>query len=300
MICLTLSGETVNIHQYPTSRWFLFVVCMLLLFACEEAQRDIEPSYTYPLALGNYWVYSRTQTNYSYSESTGQAVFEDSSMVCESISVTVSYHGTWDDSLERFVLNSFCCHEDCRDHTSWHHYTQNDTALLLLGYKSPVNQILPKPAQKAQLSWMGATYSSMAGLLSQVAPSPLWRTPAMDSVHIEDPMIQVLKYPLVPGAQWTYRDSGNPWKIDREVIFQKQLSVSAGSFSVYEIQMTFDMDNDGDWDQNIHITDHFAQQGLIRREIFIDSVVVVSPDGTLPDQLIRYLDVYELNRFRVN
>lgn len=214
--------------------------------------------------------------------------------------MTVSFRGLWEDSLDCAILNSCCYLDSCNAQLSWHYYTQSDTALKLFGYESPSNFILPKPAGLDALMWRGKSFQSRDELLWRAAPSFLSRIPTRDGFYSEDPMVCILEYPISVGASWTYRDSGKPWRMDRQVMLEKELSVEAGKFPVFQVEMLYDRDNDGHWDDDIHIIDHFASEGLIRREILIDSIHVISPQGIRTGGLFRVLDVYELARYELN
>lgn len=271
----------------------------LSFFACEEELPRSDPPYHYPLKLGNYWVYNRVQTALTYSDSGKSARFDDTLIVQSSISVTVSYQGLWGDSLEYSVLNSYC-RDGCEDHTAWHYYTQNDSGLFLFGYESPVNVIAPKITPHLVSSLGGKTFISNDAFFIHSAPAVLPQIPVSDSIYIENPMVRVLEYPLHQGASWTYRDSGNPWRMDREVVFSEELMLENDSFLAFEIVTHYDKNHDGVWDEDLYIKDHFAAEGLVRREIFMDSIFVMSEDGSFTKELKQLVDVYELSRYRLN
>jgi hypothetical protein len=90
-----------------------------------------------------------------------------------------------------------------------------------------------------------------------------------DSIIFEDPPVRCLEYPLRVGAQWTYREAGNPWHMDKKVLRKRRFEVEAGDFSCFEIRWLYDFDNDGSWDEDIWITDYMSSIGLVDRRIFV-------------------------------
>ncbi|MCF7903773.1 MAG: hypothetical protein K9M49_01350 [Candidatus Marinimicrobia bacterium] len=281
-------------------RAYIIMVCFLCVLSCEEQPPETEPPYRYPLALGNFWVYDHTQSNFRYSDSASSTLFDDTTVVKAILTVTVSFQGLWGDSMEYCVLNGSSCLEGCDEHSSWHYYTQNDTGLLLFGYKSSVNLAIPKGAHPARYKWGGQSFNSRDELLSLTAPSFLAWVPARDTITLEDPMVKALEYPIYEGANWTYRDSGSPWRMEREVLYTEDVLVDGDSFSAYVIRTHFDRDHDGTQDNDVYIVDHFTRAGLARRKIFIDSVLVFTPQGLPTGQYIQIEDLYELDRVKIN
>jgi hypothetical protein len=108
-----------------------------------------------------------------------------------------------------------------------------------------------------------------------------------DSLYYEDPPIEILKYPLVVGSQWTYRNEFG-MRIDRIVIGKKKIELDLGSYECYQIRWLYDYDGDGVWDDDIWMDDYINEEGLIKRELTALDLSLMNPGGNISGTLDLY------------
>ena len=107
-----------------------------------------------------------------------------------------------------------------------------------------------------------------------------------DSLVLYVPPYLNLKYPLTFSLQWNYYNIG--LLIDKRVNGMVNIEVPAGTFRCYEIQWLFDIDRNGEWDDDFIRYDYISSCGLIKRiKIFYFESVVVQSDTliSVPDTL---------------
>jgi hypothetical protein len=126
---------------------------------------------------------------------------------------------------------------------------------------------------------MGRQFNSVDEILAAIertlAPFPT----AAGRGDLEDPPVKSLQYPLTIGSQWTRRTTGNPWRIDKQVTGQEQITVPAGEFDAFQIKWLYDLDADGNWDEEVTYVDYVADVGLVKRVISISGIEITSPWG---------------------
>jgi len=87
-----------------------------------------------------------------------------------------------------------------------------------------------------------------------------------DEITIENPPLKSLSYPLLVGRQWWYRENA-PWPMRKAVTRTTYRDVPAGRFWCWELQMLYDIDDDGDWDDDIIYYEYISPIGLIERSV---------------------------------
>jgi hypothetical protein len=88
-----------------------------------------------------------------------------------------------------------------------------------------------------------------------------------------------LKYPLQTGLQWTIRESGDPWRVDKKVISEEQIEVPAGRYYCVKLQYLIDLDENNEWDEDIILYDYIGYDGLIRRSGLYKDLIATDEFG---------------------
>jgi hypothetical protein len=115
-------------------------------------------------------------------------------------------------------------------------------------------------SSKLKFKFNGKLYDSVQQIIAILQTGFEFST--KDSLYY-DPSI-CFEYPLELGKQWTVRYSGNPWKVEKEIIGQTTITVPAGSFDCWEIRWTHP---ESSWNDDLDFRDFVSEEGLIKRHI---------------------------------
>jgi len=280
----------------------ILLIYSLSFFSCFEGDDNYE-GFIYPLSIGNTWDYTRNWNTYSYSDTACDPhQYEDTSTYSSDISVTVTQKVLLKNSFETFevvgVENSFT-----GVNTVKHYYKNNNDGLYMYAYAcmlgGPV--ILPKKQSGNSIVFKGLKFNDFRQLSDFVQQSIPHLSILSDSICYEEPPLKALQYPIEIGDQWTYRDENDPLHIDmdRKVIDRKDVELSIGTFECYEIKYIYDMDHDGEWDDDIWISDLISKKGLIQRTITILGIRNTTASGDSTDRYFDSIDTYTLNDLNV-
>jgi hypothetical protein len=144
-------------------------------------------------------------------------------------------------------------------------YSNRADGFYMHGYKSAGTMCLPKSNVANKILFKGYAFNNIREITDFLVQSIPLHKVSIDSLIIEQPPIKILDYPLKVGARWSYRLEHDPWRIDREVLATETVQVPAGKFVCYKIRFHYDFDNDGEWDENVVLTDYISSQGLVKR-----------------------------------
>jgi hypothetical protein len=202
---------------------------------------------------------------------------------------TVSLGG---DSLQAFASQTVCeagvlynqPARRVRERTDWHawgqplpllgttnvdlFYQDRDEALLLLAYSGASTLALALPGSfpvtpEAGVLWRGNTFR---GLPRARATAKDLTTD--DDLYLEDPPLVVCLYPLQVDAQWSYRQAGYPYRIDKRVTALGPADPdSLGERECVSTTWLFDLDRDGDWDEDIWMTTVSDARGVVTSQL---------------------------------
>ena len=241
---------------------------VLILTACDPPG-DESDGFNYPLAVGNTWEYERESNTYYYSDSSATPDYEDTTTVIHAVWTAVT-----DKELLKGTVDAYRIEAEVQAENEIYKrvdYLNNQTdGLYHYAYHAGGGpMVAPKRIRAGPIVFKGKSFNSIQELVRTFERGPLLSRVWADSLIFEDPPIKTLHYPLEVGATWTYRLSGQPWRMDKKVIAKDIVAVPAGQFFCFEIQWLYDLDADGQWDEDITIYDEIGSIGLVRRQIII-------------------------------
>lgn len=243
-------------------RLFIGLIILLSFLGCDSDTNIVEDQFTYPLSVGNRWDYRRDYIEYMFTNSSRADTLTTVSG-SDSCSISVVQNIVLRDSIATVQLIG---QDYVNGDTSvgLYFYQSRDTGLFEIAYQDPGLIVLPKPGGVGFLftePLMSQYFRKMIGL--QIAD--LAKSAGANELYFEDPPVFVLKYPLEVGSQWIYRLENHPWRIDKAVIGDTTVQVSAGTFDCYKIRLSYEFSA-----TNVIIDDYIAKEGLIRREILFE------------------------------
>jgi len=242
---------------------FLLLLIPLLLLACSRKFQPTGPSspdFRYPLRAGMQWVYDRQISTINNSD----AINADAQTSRITVQV-IGAENIFDTEAVKVRENI-----DAGGVTgiNYQYYDNREDGLYLLG---SLGKAVALPKSSALTSPEGILRLSLWGFATPF--------PASDSIYQKIPPKPALKYPLTPGAQWRFREQGQPRRIDKKVIAEMTIETPAGSFHVIQLQWLLDFDGDGLFDDNVEFYDYIATSGLVKRSFLIKNLPLVDDSG---------------------
>ena len=183
-----------------------------LLPGCADDPSD---GFRYPLAVGNTWEYTHKWDTFYYTDSTA-STYDDTTTMLFNVQVvvtdTASLGGT--SGLYRMAATA---HDSLNSYEGIQYYSQDEDGLYLHGHEGFGSLSMPKGllAREGQggIYFKGMYFNNMNELFrlfQEALPAPyLFR---VDSTRqtIEDPPLEVLRYPLEEGTTWKFRETHYP------------------------------------------------------------------------------------------
>lgn len=255
---------------------FLFcsVVLAVVAAGCSTTDPEHTPDYRYPLAIGNVWEYARVFT-VEPSDSLS-AVPPDT--VYSHCTVEVVGLDTLSARADAYVLREAVVQDSTCNYELERYYRDDEDGLYLLAYEPGATFVSPKPQARTWVLFNGMCFSSVKAITSYVTGATRCSGGRPDSLFCEDPPVRTLEYPLLVGSIWSYREAGNPWRIDKKVTAVREVDVPAGRFTCYVVEWFIDLDDDGTWD-DIEFIDYISAQGLVRRWVLFPDMTTIGPEG---------------------
>jgi hypothetical protein len=258
----------------------LIVIVALLVSGCKKDDNptvsDSGP-FKYPDSIGNQWEYDRTfSTVIIHPDSTEQSHPVDTS-VTSTVTMKVIRKDTLRNSIEAYLFQENIT-ENNRNIVGETWYVNSDSGLSIYAYRG-AGLLIPKSGSGKRFSFNGRYFSSVREITSYVTQETSKTFIPSDTIMYEVPPVVSLKYPLTNNSEWTYRSSGNPWKINKKIVGTEQIEVPAGKFDCFKIVWFFDINNDSQWDENIEYTDYICDKGLIRRTVVYKGITVVDQEN---------------------
>lgn len=254
--------------------WWSFVVSMFLavIFRCSENKptRFKEGDFAYPLKVGHTWEYARESSTFNFRSHATDTIRSDTTTF-SNVFMEIVGIDTLRDSISTYVFYEQLTDMENRTSKSWSYYNSQDDGLYFVAYKDP-GYVIPKSMAKKRFYFKERYFSEIWEITSLVEKEILSTNQRLDSLYYEDPPLKSLHYPLKTGSQWVYREGQDSWRIEKKVSGKEKVRVPAGEFICYKLQWLFDMNGDGEWEDDIEFFDFVCPQGLIRREILLTDV----------------------------
>ena len=270
-------------------RGSLLAVLLLsgVVWECDENKPS--DSFTYPLETGNIWVYDRTITLIYYEDSSGvQTNLDTIDYGSYTVTTTVAGLKNFGDTLstKEIVCNY---HDSGEDYAISIYYVKTSTALLSVAYKGTGPYAYPKQAEPRHFIFHGQEYFDIAAFSDALQVGYFSKPVLSDTIQFNSPPAQALAFPFSIGSEWDYRTT-----MRRKVVAQTTLTLDSTSYDCFEVKTRYDMNDDGTWDDDIAITDYYAREGLVQREIKVLGGLEAESDGGLTGRKIDYYDRYVL------
>jgi len=263
---------------------------VLLITSCKKDTNPIIPNsdtFLYPLEVGNKWEYDRhfATFNYRKKDSIDYPRYDDSIHYYSKIVVEVVGKKTILDSIKASIIQSFETSSSMRSFWSEQYYCNQDNGLFLHGHRFNIGggNGLPKLINSEKIIFKGKEFNSIDEIIQSLDfILPKAYSICSDSIIYNNPPLMVLAYPIINSGEWIFRQSNEPFAINKRVLGKENITLLSRVFLCHKIEWLYDLNNDNKWDEDISVVDFYADEGLIKRTFFVKDLVITtiaSPDS---------------------
>lgn len=257
----------------------LFLSVLGYVIGCDESPN--EPKVTqnsYPIKIDNRWNYTQ-----SYEINNVRIVEPRTKVPNEVLEADISVSISKDTTLlgyeKAFVFQEIQNQNDLINIVDFY-YVQKPDGLYLYGHKNYNRQMsLPKIKKGNYIEFYGQRFTSINEMSLHFLQTGNNNYSLSDTILFESKPKLSLKLPLSEGSEWTYQQKRKPYKIDKKITRLSEISTQIGNLLCYEIQWLFDIDDDGNYDNAISITDYVGDVGMVRRIINYKNSRVIDSHG---------------------
>jgi hypothetical protein len=227
--------------------------------------------YSYPVAAGNRWKYSRILMYSNFRPTQPGATFPLDTLQNES-RVFVAGREALSNGLNAWRFSQVDTGTTGRFAGEQYYIISGDT-MWLVAYRGGTWQSLPRGISRVVYSFHGNTFSSpveitdyLQGILSVLRS---------DSIVLLNPPRPTLTFPLRVGRRWQYTQEF--FRLDKQVIGYENVSFAGQTAWAAKVQWIYQGGLMG-----IEFTDYFTSQGLMKRRIFIKDIAITTeeyPEG---------------------
>jgi len=271
----------------------ILFICIILLLSCifDANNEETDDDFIYPLKVGNRWDYIREWNLYYYGDTTFVKGYADT--------VRFSYNG-YSSVIDKVDLDNHYNlykvigveYEEAEAYTLICYYKNTADGLYMYAYEMAGGpNILPKKSSRSGVYFKGIHFDSFNQLSHYIQLNTPSYTINSDSITFEEPPLKTIQYPIEIGDQWTYREPNKPWRMDRVVVSREYLNIEMGEFDCYTLKFIYEIDDDGEWDGDIWMTDYISRQGLVKRETYFLGITETTVDN--PVEMGRKLDAID-------
>lgn len=245
-------------------------ILLLSLLSCSNKDNPAgynDNNFIYPIKIGNKWEYFREYSRFNFRPDTLDVsqVLDDT--VTSTVIISIARKETIFDSIQTYVFHEILTEEGDQTFEDESYYNNLAGGLYLYAYRG-AGWVIPKSNVSRKILFKGRYFNSIREVTSFIEKALPNKFAISDTLIYEIPPIQSIKYPLETGSQWIIRQSGNPWRMDKKVLGKETVKVPAGDFNCWKIQWLYDIDKNGEWDNDIIFYDYICSEGLICRYIF--------------------------------
>lgn len=262
------------------------VCCTLLLTACKSdnpttstPKENVDTStFMYPFETGNWWNYS-SQVIVSNIRPDSISHYFTSYPKTGIGTVTV---------LDDTVINFYTARrfhetytEDTSSYAALFYFYNFDTALVCYGYRNNIYLSFTPYSVHYGISFMfnGKSYTELKNILADyselrtVRNIPAFNQISLDSLIIEDPPVECLKYPVLKGTEWLFKNIPNSYIIYKKYLDFENVTINGQRISCVRTQRIWAGLDD------LILYDFYSKYGQMKRDYTLKDVQVKNAQG---------------------
>ncbi|MFN3872430.1 MAG: hypothetical protein ACK4R9_05480 [Ignavibacterium sp.] len=258
---------------------------LLIIFtSCEKSVNSGDiPTNKYPTQLNREWEYNTT-IKLEFYDSTGRIDSTDVMDLGNTICKIRRVNDTIDNFKNLVLFEEYDVLTPQNIHKMW--YMNADSGLFAIAYSNPGTSqvIVPKANIK--------NYNDIKYIINLIGLNPASHYNMNSTNQINDTSFypyprKVLQYPLRIGERWV--ELIEPFHRERFIKDKTQITINGNTYNCFKVE--------SEWDWDIVFTDYInVANGLVMRELQIDSLEIIGPEDPNPVGFYRVSTVSKLVR----
>jgi hypothetical protein len=277
------------------------VICIvigssLLFHACSDDNPANPPpsepvdtsTFIYPIGIGSTWSYS---TYFTVSNIRPDSIghYFSHYPVSGSGSINVLYDTTIGIYTARCFFETY--NEGTVTYSSRFYFLNNDTALICPGYRQHNFQSFNPYIVKYRMSFrfQGRSFSELRDILAYYNE---FTNSGSDSLIIEDPPVECLKYPVLKGTQWVFKNIIGGPVIYKKYINFENVTVDTQKIGCVRTQRIRTGTSD------LVLFDFYSRFGQLKKDYTVKNAEVRNPQG-FPIGFVDYNYLYTVTSYNL-
>lgn len=259
---------------------------LLIIFTfCEKSVNSgyIPTWYKYPTQLNREWEYNTT-IKFEFYDSTGHIDSTEVMDLGNTICKITSLNDTIGNLINLTQFQEYDVLTPQNVHKMW--YMNADSGLYAIAYSNPGTSQIIVP--KANIK----NYNDVKYIINLIGLNPASHYNTNSTSQINDTSFypyprKVLQYPLRIGERWV--ELIEPFYRERFIKDKTQITINGSYYNCFKVE--------SEWDWGIVFTDYINLiNGLVMREVIIDSVAVIGREDPSPLGYYKFSSVSKLVR----
>ena len=269
-----------------TSRYIVYFGMLFLILSCDSPTESNFENYVYPLSLENTWIYEGSLLMESMNDrSEVYDISYNDTIIVDSIYSEI-------DNIYRFktITSWYPTNEDQNisggGSTGFEYFSNTEEGLYFYSHLGDGSSVVPWSSINSRLYYkINGELFSINELIS------LLNHKNISYRGLDETPLLSIKYPIIIGEQWNYRD-GIPWIMDKRVI--------EDDGQTFTIQTLYDMDQDLSWEQDLRVFHTYSNIGLVNFRLEVDSLIMMDEIGNSSDNYYRSIQNHNLIEYQID
>lgn len=240
-------------------------------------------AFTYPFKNGAVWNYTRKFSAQNFRPDSVRRYFQDLP-VYGSGSTTILYDTLINSDTTKCFFNRYT--ENSHPFESREYYKNTQSGLLCYAYRADGGAYLTpfKLSNGIHLQYGGENYGSVQELFYAAENGRRMLFSTNDTLIQEVPPVVCLKYPVVSGTQWLFKNIEELGNIYKKYIGFEKITIGTAYYSCIKTQRIWENYSD------MVLYDDYSKFGILKRDYTVKDVRVTNEFGTL----LGYADLNDL------
>ncbi|MFC2093910.1 hypothetical protein ACFLSV_08430 [Bacteroidota bacterium] len=248
-------------------------------------------TFKFPFNIGNTWSYTRVQSVENIRPDSIINQFNMFPFISTS-TITIS-HDTIINGVQTRCFKEIYT-EDTTNMYCRTYYANYDSGLVCYGYSNAGSIGIPfSPTNKNKFLYNGNVYNSINEIFISYGQFSNPKFPTSDTLSLENPPVNCIKYPIVIGMEWFFK------RIDNNLYLHKKYLGYENILANYMIircvkteRIWFGMNSE------LYFYDYHSKYGQIKRDYYIKNIIVLNEFG-YPIGFLDARDVANVTSFNI-
>jgi hypothetical protein len=276
-----------------------FILLTFFLFGCSDNTVSTggyiikldTSTFTYPFKDGTVWNYTRKYSAQNFRPDSVKRYFSYLPLYANG-TTTILYDTLINEDTTKCFFTQYT--EDSSHFDSREYYANTNSGLICYGYRSAFGAGLTpfKTSRGIHYQFMGQNYGSIQEMLYAAENNRQMRFTPNDTLILEVPPVVCLKYPIVTGTQWLFKNIVELGDINKKYLGFEVIRIGTFFCTSMKTQRIWNSFND------MELYDYYSKFGILKRDYTVKDVRVMNEFGTLLG-FVDLNDLYLVTTFNI-